>query len=136
MLTMVTGWTAGRSRNNRTHKLHCGNITPACGQRKVRDRGRGRHPVAIVNDPQTGQALVSFLVSFVYVRNRSARITEDGQLRSQTLLNRSERIPTDLESVLGHPSRVESCIPHVIMQDGAALRDYSGRVARRTGRWR
>jgi hypothetical protein len=94
--------------------------------------GRGRHPAAIVKDPQTGQALVSF----VYVRNRSARITEDGRLRSQTLLNRSERIPSDLESVLGHPSRVESCIPHVIMQDGAALRDYSGRVARRTGRRR
>ena len=70
--------------------------------------GSRQDPVAIVNDPQTGQALVSFLVSFVYVRNRSARITEDGRLRSQTLLNRSERIPTDLESVLGHPSRVES----------------------------
>ncbi len=33
---------------------------------------------AIVENQRAGQALVSFLVSFGYVRNRSARTTEDG----------------------------------------------------------
>src|SRR6266566_2246992 len=48
-----------------------------------------------------GQArLVSFLVSFSYVRRRSARTTQDRQPRSRTLLNRSDPSRADLESVL------------------------------------
>jgi hypothetical protein len=57
--------------------------------------------IVAVEHHSVDQALVSFLVSFAYVRNRSTRITEDGQPRSQTLLNRDGRMPTDLESVLG-----------------------------------
>jgi hypothetical protein len=63
-------------------------------------RSESRQLAAIIEDQRTAEALVSFLVSFSYVRNRSARTTEDGQLRSRTLLTFAGLSPTDLESVL------------------------------------
>ena len=47
-----------------------------------------------------GDWSVSFLVSFIYVRGRSAYNPWHRQPRPQTLLNYDGRIPTDLESVL------------------------------------
>jgi hypothetical protein len=44
------------------------------------------------------------LVSFSYVRRRSAPTTLNKQPRSRTLLNRGEPRPTDLESVLSSPA--------------------------------
>jgi len=41
---------------------------------------------------------VSFLASFTYVRNRSARTTEDGQPRSRPLLTFAGLSRADLES--------------------------------------
>ena len=65
-------------------------------------------PASYRRTPADWHVLVSFLVSFIYVRNRSARITEDGQPRSRTLLNRGGRTPTDLESVL-KPAKSTQC---------------------------
>jgi hypothetical protein len=48
-----------------------------------------------------GERLVSFPVSFAYVRNRSARTAEDGQLRSQTVMTYAGPYRADLESVWG-----------------------------------
>jgi hypothetical protein len=45
-------------------------------------------------------ALVSFLVSFSCVRNRSARTTEDGQPRSRTVATYAVPSCADLESVV------------------------------------
>src|SRR6188472_1893175 len=50
---------------------------------------------AIAGYLRTGHALVSLLVSFGYVLQRSARTTEDGQHRSQTLLACTGLSPTD-----------------------------------------
>lgn len=47
------------------------------------------------------QGLVSFLVSFTYVRTRLAGTTYNRQPRSQTLVNYAGPGPTDLESVWG-----------------------------------
>jgi hypothetical protein len=66
----------------------------------------GQQPTAIVEDQRAGQALVSFLVLFVYVRNRSAHTTEDGQPRPRTLLTFAGLSRADLESVLGNSSLV------------------------------
>ena len=67
--------------------------------------------MAAVEHHPVDQALVSFVVSFSYVRRRSARTTEDGQPRSRTLLNRGEPRRADLESVLGaSPREFESRI--------------------------
>ena len=46
-------------------------------------------------------ALVSFVVSFIYVRNRSAHNMWHRQPRSRTLLTFAGRRSADLESVLG-----------------------------------
>jgi hypothetical protein len=81
-------------------------------------------------DHRTGHALVSF----VYVRNRSARTTEDGQPRSRTLLTYDGLSPTDLKSVLGTPSRVRTRILRSYDQAGwsdASL--ASGSAASRPG---
>jgi hypothetical protein len=51
---------------------------------------------AIAGYLRTGHALVSLLVSFGYVLQRSARTTEDGQHRSQTLLASTGLSPTDV----------------------------------------
>jgi hypothetical protein len=51
--------------------------------------------LAVVEYQQAGQALVSF----AYVRKRSARTTEDGQPRSQTVLTYPGPSRADLESV-------------------------------------
>jgi hypothetical protein len=56
---------------------------------------------AIAGYLRTGHALVLLLVSFGYVLQRSARATEDGQHRSQTLLACTGLTPTDFESVWG-----------------------------------
>ena len=64
-----------------------------------------QQPTATVEDQRAWQALVSFLVSFVYVRNRSARTTEDRQPRSRTLLTFAGLSGADLESVLGAMQR-------------------------------
>ena len=50
--------------------------------------------------PQVAE-LVSLLVSFVYVRNRSAHTTKNRQPRSRTLLTYAGPSRADLESVLG-----------------------------------
>ena len=50
--------------------------------------------------PVGWHVLVSFVVSFSYVRSRSARATQDKQPKSRTLLNQRRRTPTELESVL------------------------------------
>ena len=47
---------------------------------------------------------VSFLVSFGYVQNRSARITQDRRPRSRTSLNFAGPGCADLESVWGQRS--------------------------------
>ena len=69
---------------------------------------RGQQPTAIVEDRRAGQALVSFLVSFACIWNRSARTTENQQPRSRTLLTLAGLSRADLESVLGesqgHPA--------------------------------
>ena len=44
---------------------------------------------------------VSLVVSFIYVRNRSAHTTQDGQARSRTVMAYSEPGLTDLESEWG-----------------------------------
>ena len=51
------------------------------------------------------RVLVSFIVSFSYVRRHPAHTTRDRQPRSRTLLNYGEPKPTDLESVLGASPR-------------------------------
>jgi hypothetical protein len=61
---------------------------------------RGQQPTAVVEDRRAGQALVSFLVSFARVRNRSARTIEIRQSRSRTLLTFAGLSRADLESVL------------------------------------
>jgi hypothetical protein len=63
----------------------------------------GQQPTAVVEDQRAGQALVSFLVSFVYVRNRSARTTENRLPRSRTLLTFAGLSRADvLETVAVH----------------------------------
>ena len=56
---------------------------------------------ALVGHRRAGQALVSFVVSFSYVRNRWLRTTKDRQPKSKTLMTCAGLRPTDLESVLG-----------------------------------
>jgi hypothetical protein len=55
---------------------------------------------ACAEQQRTDLALVSFVVSFSYVRNRSARTTEDGQPRSRTVATYAVPSRADLESVL------------------------------------
>ena len=69
------------------------------------------HPPAIAGYPQAGHVLVSFVVSFVYVRNRPVRIMSYGQSRSRPLATLAEPRRADLESVLGaSPREFESRI--------------------------
>jgi hypothetical protein len=60
--------------------------------------------------PAAGQALVSFLVSFIHVLRGSARNGSNGQPRSRTLLTYAEPGRADLESVL-EPKRTPSRAP-------------------------
>jgi len=64
--------------------------------------------LAVVEYQQAGQALVSFLVSFAYVRKRSARTTEDGQPRSQTVPTYAGPSRADLESMWACQSSVDA----------------------------
>lgn len=66
-------------------------------------------------------ALVSFIVSFSYVRNRSACPTEDGQPRSRTVANYAVPSRADLESVLGNRRENRSRAgPSASVQNAAA----------------
>jgi hypothetical protein len=56
---------------------------------------------AIVKLQRADQALVSFLVSFSYVRPGSPGHSRPCRRRSQTVTTGGERGPTDLERVLG-----------------------------------
>ena len=64
----------------------------------------GRQPASLpsrsVKHQRAGQALVSFLVSFSYVRPGSPGHSRPCRRRSQTVTTRGEHGPTDLESVL------------------------------------
>jgi hypothetical protein len=57
-----------------------------------------------VDQQRAEPALVSFVVSFSYVRTRSTCPTEDGQPRSRTVATRAVPSRADLESVLAHNS--------------------------------
>jgi hypothetical protein len=67
--------------------------------RKLASSGFGERPPPLPGelDPPVvaGPALVSFPVSFVYVRTRSARTTRDGEPTSGTLLDYAEPWPAD-----------------------------------------
>jgi hypothetical protein len=68
-------------------------------------------PAIVVKLQRADQALVSFLVSFSYVRPGSPGHSGPCRRRSQTVTTRGERGPTDLESVLGAtPQEFESLI--------------------------
>jgi hypothetical protein len=70
-----------------------------------RTKSLAREPVRPAALNGSGRpCLVSLLVSFSYVRNRSARTTEVGQPRSQTVMTHSEPSRADLESVWGQQS--------------------------------
>jgi hypothetical protein len=71
---------------------------------------------AIVKLQRADQALVSFLVSFSYVRPGSPGHSRPCRRRSQTVTTGGERGPTDLESVLGAtPQEFESYPPPVLI---------------------
>ena len=55
----------------------------------------------VLSIKRSDPALVSFVVSFSYVRNRSACPTEDGQPRSRTAANYAVPSRADLGSVWG-----------------------------------
>ena len=65
--------------------------------------------------PTSWHVLVSFAVSFSYVRRRSAHTTQNRQPRSRTLLTYDGLSPADLESVLGQ------AIPTALLSTSMAL---------------
>jgi hypothetical protein len=75
--------------------------TPAIGRLSHAAQHIKHLQYVIAGHLRAGHAVVSFVVSFVYVQRRSARTERDRQPRSWTLLNRGEPGPTDLESVWG-----------------------------------
>ena len=87
------------------------------------DRARSRPRSA----SSRGHVLVSFVVSFNYVQSRSAHTTQDGQPRSQTLLNPGGRVPTDLESVLGQPPESSDLASAATLSkhNGDSLREHA-----------
>ena len=58
------------------------------------------HPPAITDTHELG-TLIFMVVSFAYIRNRSARTSSDSHPRSRTLLTYAGPSRADLESVLG-----------------------------------
>src|SRR5579875_269581 len=81
--------------------------------------------------PPTWRRLVSFAVSFSYVRTRPARTAYNGQPKSRTLLSYAEPSPTDLESVLGAtPREFESRILRYGLPRTGGVRSGAGLAAR------